>query len=74
MKQRHKVPELVLTHAEFAKIPKVKSVQDIEELKQCGVERVACRGDRGACFVCYPKAKEVFVVRFVAPNKALALQ
>lgn len=66
MSKSKKVPELELTRAEFAQIPKVKSQAEIVALGET-VERVAMRGDCGNQFVCYPKTKHVFVVKFVKP-------
>ena len=59
------VPVLELTRAEFAVIPKVENQLDVEMHKEAGVERVACQGDSGRWFVCYPERKEVYEVKFI---------
>ena len=69
-KGRAKLKTLTMSHAEFSAIPKVGSTEDVQTHIENGVERVACRGDRGACFVCYPKLNQVYLVKFTSPRNA----
>lgn len=63
-----KIPVIELTRADFAQIPKVQSEMGVLLKMKEGHQRVAAKGDAGNWFVCYPKTKLVFQVRFIQPG------
>jgi hypothetical protein len=59
------LPELPMTHSEFATVRQVGSNEEIADLVTAGHERLKMKGDCGSWFICYPKTKTVYLVKFI---------
>lgn len=58
------LPVMELTHSDFATIRLVGSHEEIEDLAK-DHDRLKLKGDCGNWFVCLPKQKQVFLVKFI---------